>query len=156
MKILVASKVLDIDQALGPLPEVIRNIARGLAGETDRLASRERLDIDVNAARVRLHECKCLAVGRDAKVAALGMAEKIAHGDRRVVGGARRWQRDDLESAQHQGKREGVTVARNRHVYFLGKGGVARKASHVGAGLYALVVNRGHSFLASRLGALPA
>src|SRR5437867_11380751 len=100
MEILVASKILDIDQALRPLPEVIRNIARGLAGQTDRLASRKWLDIDVHAPLVRLHERKCLAVGRDAKVAALGMAEEIAHGDRRLGGGARRRQRDDPESAE--------------------------------------------------------
>src|SRR3989441_2115977 len=156
MKILVASEVLDIDQALRSLPEVIRNIACGLAGQTDRLASRKRLDINVHAPLVRLHERKCLAVRRDAKVAALGMVEEIAHWDPRLVGGARRWQRDDLQSAQHEGKREGVPVARNQHVYVLGKGSVAWDASHVGAGLYALVVNICHSFVIARLGALPA
>src|SRR2546421_11255744 len=103
MKILVVYEVLDIDQALRSLPEVIRNIARGLAGQTDRLASRKRLDIDVHAPLVRLHERKRLAVGRDAKVAALGMAEKIAHGDRRLVGGARRLERRGLGGAQPQG-----------------------------------------------------
>ena len=129
MKILIASKVLDIDEALRPLPEVIRNIARGLAGQTDRLASAKRLDIDVHPPLVRLHERKRLAVGRDAKVAALGMAEEIAHGDRRLVGGESRRQRADLYSAQHKGEREGVPVARNRHVCFLRKGGMARDAS---------------------------
>src|SRR5438128_12126723 len=102
MEVFIAGEILEIDQPVGTLPELARNVARRLAGQALGFSAADRLHIDVHAPFIRLHEGKRLAIGGNTKKSPLRMTEKIADGNR-CIRSRERWNRGDhTEAAEHK------------------------------------------------------